>query len=65
MPVSFKEKISTLPHNYNLATKRIISLRQSMLKRPTLRQTVVDSMQSLKQRTYIVPAKKNTHAEVN
>ena len=65
MPVPFKEKISTLPNNYNLAAKRVMSLRQSMLKRPTLRQIVVDSMQSLKQRTYIVPAEKDTHTEVN
>ena len=65
MPVPFKEKISTLPNNYNFAAKRVMSLRQSMLKKPTLRQNVVDSMQSLKQRTYVAPAEKDTHTEVN
>ena len=65
MLTPFKEKISTLPNNYNLTAKRVMNLCQSMVKRPTLRQTVVDSMPSLKQRTYIVSAEKDTHAEVN
>ena len=56
IPVSFKENISTLPSNYDLAAKRVSSLRKNMLTKPHLRQTVVESMQSLKQRDYVMLA---------
>ena len=44
MPVPLKaELIETLPHNYELALKRTLSLRTSALKNPVLKQTLIDT----------------------
>ena len=55
MPVPLKECIKTLPNNYGLAAKRVAVLRQSMLKRPQLREALLNSMQELKKHEYILP----------
>ena len=60
MPVPLKESISTLPNNYVLAAKRVQALRQSMLKKPQLKDALVSSMQELKQNEYIAPAAETT-----
>ena len=56
MPVPFKDTIDTLPSNFQLATKRLSSLRQRMLKNPQHMQAVAETMSTLKQQGYIIPA---------
>ena len=56
MPVPFKDTIDTLPSNFQLATKRLSSLRQRMLKNPEHMQAVAETMSMLKQQGYIIPA---------
>ena len=56
MPVPFKDTIDTLSSNFQLATKRLSSLRQRMLKNPEHMQAVAETMSMLKQRGYIIPA---------
>ena len=58
MPVPLKECIKTLPNNYGLAAKRVAALRQSMLKRPQLREALLNSIlntKGLKKHEYILP----------
>ena len=48
MPVPLKaELIETLPDNYELALKRTLSLRTSVLKNPVLKQTLFDTFSEL------------------
>jgi len=65
MPVPLKEDVKSLPNNYDLAFKRLSSLRQTMLRKPPIKDTLINSMQELKQQGYILPADEATNTLVN
>jgi len=56
MPVPFKDKISTLPNKYDLATKRLYFLRRRMLLKPEHGHVLTEAIRELRQNQYIIPA---------
>jgi len=56
MPVPFKDKISTLPNNYDLAAKRLSFLRRQMLLKPEHGHVLTEAIRELRKNQYIIPA---------
>ena len=65
MPVPFKDNISSLSNNYQLAAKRLSSLRRRMLMKPEHERELTEAITELSENQFMIPANTGSNNHVN